>query len=66
MKIRKGKKKYAILINERTGFIYLTREGSAFDVTYLNYLTSFSCTFSQAKQNIKIGLSKGLMLSKRN
>jgi hypothetical protein len=65
MKIRKGKRKYAILLNQRTGFIYLTREGSKFDVMYNDHLNSFSCTFAEAKHNIKVGLNQGLMLSVR-
>jgi len=65
MKIRKGNKRYAVIINLRRGVVTLTREGSATDALLDGLIPSFSCTFSEAKENIRRATDCGLMLIKR-
>ena len=65
MKIRKGKRRYAVIINLRRGAVTLTREGSATDALLDGLVPSFSCTFSEAKENIRRATDRGLMLIKR-
>jgi hypothetical protein len=70
MKIRKGIRKYVIIIDRRLDFIdrrldfiYLTRENSEFHYSSVNSFPCWSCNFNQAKEHIKNGIKMGLTFS---
>jgi hypothetical protein len=67
MKIRKGRRKYAVLLNARTQVCYLTRAGSSFDATYGNhcFITSFECAFREAVHNLGVAKDNGYYITKR-
>ena len=67
MKIRKGNRKYAVLLNARTQVCYLTGAGSSFDAMYGDhcFITSFECTFREAVHNLGVAKDRGYYISKR-
>jgi len=66
MKIRKGNRKYAVLLNARTRVCYLTRANSDFDLKYKSHypINSFECEFREAVHNLKVAESKGYSIVK--
>jgi hypothetical protein len=68
MKIRKGKKKYLIVVLANQGIVVLSHVGSLYDrlvASRLTLGTQFECTFKEAVSNCKIFSNKGYYISKR-
>jgi hypothetical protein len=63
MKIRKGRNKYAIVIDRRAYRIYLTRQNSDFYFESMNRCVSWTCNFKEAKEDIKRGVDNGFIFS---
>lgn len=65
MKIRKGRKKYAVFMNSITRVCTLTKAGSWYDVKFRNHIGSFECTFREAVHNLGVAKDKGYYITKR-
>ena len=65
MKIRKGKRKYAVFINTITMVCTLTKTGSWYDVKFKEHIPSFECTFGDAVHNLRVAKDKGYYITKR-
>jgi len=61
MKIRKCRKKYAIIIDRRTFNVYLTRDNSEFYYKSVNWFPTLTCDFDKAKEHIKRCINKGFV-----
>jgi len=65
MKVRKGRRKYLVVLNRMTHEVHLAKSGGRYDmIMYRNTLglPMFDCTLSEAKHNIKVAISKGYHL----
>lgn len=63
MKIIKCRKKYVVIVNRRSNYIYLTRDNSEFYYSSVNAFPCCICNFEQAKKHIKNGIELGLTFS---
>jgi hypothetical protein len=61
MKIRKCRKKYAVIIDRRTFNVYLTRDKSEFYYSSVNRIPTLTCNFNRAKEHIKRCIDKGFV-----
>jgi|TARA_R110000796_G_scaffold45933_2_gene111058 hypothetical protein len=65
MKIRKGRKKYAVFVNSITMVCTLTKANSWYDVKFGNHIGSFECNFREAVHNLEVAKDKGYYITKR-
>mgnify|MGYP003111648174 FL=1 len=65
MKIRKGRRKYAVFMNQMTMVCTLTKSGSWYDVKFRNHICSFECTLRDAVHNLGVAKDRGYYITKR-
>lgn len=68
MKIRKGRRRYLVVLNRITGEVHLAKSGGRYDMIMSRNtlgLPMFDCTLSEAKHNIRVAISKGYSLVKK-
>lgn len=65
MKIRKGKRKYAVFINKYTEVCTLTKVDSWYDIKWFGKIPSFECTFREAVKNLRACKEKNYYITKR-
>ena len=68
MKIRKGRKRYLVVLNHLTNEVVLARPGRPYDWTISRNtlgLKMYDCTFDEAVHNIKVANKNGYTLIKK-